>query len=162
MHGDFMDSNFKIDLPFDTKPPRLKELENQTLMGDVWIRDTPFGPVTDSVTIASKFELTHRNVLRAIAKVHLELAGNGKLKIEENFIESHYLAGPEGRKKKTRKVDITEFGLVLLLLYLNSPKARQISAEILYRFFVLKTYVTGLSESQIGAIRGYYRKRIKL
>jgi hypothetical protein len=72
------------------------------------------------------------------------------------------MAGPLGREKKTRKVDITEFGLVLLLLYLNSPQARQISAEILYRFFVLKTYVTGLSESQIGAIRGYYRKRIKL
>jgi hypothetical protein len=62
---------------------------------------------------------------------------------------------------KTRKVDITEFGLVLLLLYLNSPKARQISAEILYRFFVLKTYVKGLTVSQIGAIKGYYRKQMR-
>jgi hypothetical protein len=72
------------------------------------------------------------------------------------------MAGPFGSEKKTRKVDITEFGLVLLLLYLNSPNARQLSAEILYRFFIIKTYVTGLSESRIGAIRGYYRKRIKL
>ena len=156
-----MSSDFKIDIPFDAKPPRLKELVNKALMGDVWVRDTPFGPVTDSMIVASKFGLTHYNVLRAIAKVHDELGETKKLKIDDNFIESHYLAGPEGRKKKTRKVDITEFGLVLLLLYLNSPQARQISAEILYRFFVLKTYVTGLSESQIGAIRGYYRKHMK-
>ncbi len=157
-----MSSDFKIDIPFDTKPPRLKELVNKALMGEVWIRDTPFGPVTDSMIVANKFGLTHHNVLRAISKVHEELDDNRKLKIDDNFIESHYMAGPLGREKKTRKVDITEFGLVLLLLYLNSPQARQISAEILYRFFVLKTYVTGLSESQIGAIRGYYRKRIKL
>jgi phage regulator Rha-like protein len=157
-----MSSDFKIDIPFDTKPPRLKELVNKALMGEVWIRDTPFGPVTDSMIVASKFGLTHHNVLRAISKAHDELDDNSKLKIDDNFIESHYMAGPSGREKKTRKVDITEFGLVLLLLYLNSPKARQISAEILYRFFVLKTYVTGLSDSQIGAIKGYYRKRIKL
>ena len=130
-------------------------------MGDVWIRDTPFGPVTDSVTVANKFDLNHRNVLRAIEKVNEELGNNSKFKIDANFIESHYMAGPKGREQKTRKVDITEFGLVLLLLYLNSPKARQISAEILYRFFVLKTYVEGLTVSQIGAIKGYYRKQMK-
>jgi phage regulator Rha-like protein len=156
-----MSSDFKIDIPFDTKPPRLKELVNKALMGEVWIRDTPFGPVTDSIIVASKFGLTNRNVLRAISKVHEELGETKKFKIDENFIESHYMAGPKGREKKTRKVDITEFGLVLLLLYLNSPKARQISAEILYRFFVLKTYVDGLTVSQIGAIKGYYRKQMK-
>jgi phage regulator Rha-like protein len=156
-----MSLDFKINIPFDTKPPRLKELVNQTLMGDVWIRDTPFGPVTDSVTVANKFDLNHRNVLRAIEKVNEELGNNSKFKIDANFIESHYMAGPKGREQKTRKVDITEFGLVLLLLYLNSPKARQISAEILYRFFVLKTYVEGLTVSQIGAIKGYYRKQMK-
>jgi phage regulator Rha-like protein len=156
-----MNSNFKIDHPFETKPPRLKELVNQALMGDVWIRDTPFGPVTDSVIVANKFTLTHKNVLRAIAKVQDELGETSKFQIDANFIQSHYMAGPKGREQKTRKVDITEFGLVLLLLYLNSPKARQISAEILYRFFVLKTYVGGLTVSQIGAIKGYYRKQMK-
>lgn len=156
-----MNSDFKIDIPFASKPPRLKELVNQALMGDVWIRDTPFGPVTDSLTVGIKFGLTHYNVLKAIAKVHEELGETSKFQIDQNFIESHYMAGPKGREKKTRKVDITEFGLVLLLLYLNSPKARQISAEILYRFFVLKTYVKGLSDAQIGAIRGYYRKQMK-
>lgn len=156
-----MNSNFKIDHPFETKPPRLKKLVNQALMGDVWIRNTPFGPVTDSVTVADKFSLTHKNVLRAIAKVYDELSETSKFHIDQNFIESHYMAGPMGRQKKTRKVDITEFGLVLLLLYLNTPKARQISAEILYRFFVLKTYVKGLSDAQIGAIKGYYRQQMK-
>jgi len=156
-----MTSNFKIEIPFDAKPPKLKELVNQALMGEVWIRDTPFGPITDSITVAKKFDLLHHNVLRAIAKVHDELGETGKFQIDQNFIESHYMAGPIGREKKTRKVDITEFGLVLLLLYLNSPKARQISAEILYRFFVLKTYVKGLSEAQIGAIKGYYRQQMK-
>jgi phage regulator Rha-like protein len=156
-----MSQKFKIDIPFETKPPRLKELVNQSLMGDVWIRDTPFGPVTDSLTIAIKFDLSHHNVLRAISKVYSELSENRKFQIEQNFIENYYKAGPKGREKKTRKVDITEFGLILLLLYLNSPKARQISAEILYRFFVLKSYVKGLSQAQIGALKGYYRQQMK-
>lgn len=34
------------DQNFSEKPPRLKDLVNQHVMGDVWIRDTPFGPVT--------------------------------------------------------------------------------------------------------------------
>jgi len=72
-----------------------------------------------------------------------------------------YLSGQKGRQREYRKVDITEFGLTLLLLYINSPKARKISAEILYRFFILKTYVEGLTENQIGALKGYYRKKMK-
>lgn len=81
--------------------------------------------------------------------------------MDENLIETTRLVGAEGRKRKERKVDITEFGLALLLLYINSPKARQISAEILYRFFVLQTYVKGLNERQIGALKGYYRTQTK-
>ena len=61
-----MSSDFKIDIPFDTKPLRLKELVNKALMGEVWIRYTPFEPVTDSMIVANKFGLTHHNVLRAI------------------------------------------------------------------------------------------------
>ena len=53
-HGDNMSSDFKIDIPFYSKPPRLKELVNKALMGDVWIRDTPFGPVTDSMIVAKR------------------------------------------------------------------------------------------------------------
>jgi len=30
-----MDDNFKIDIPFETKPPRLKDLVNNHVMGDV-------------------------------------------------------------------------------------------------------------------------------
>ena len=56
-HGDNMSSDFKIDIPFDAKPPRLKELVNKALMGDVWIRDTPFGPVTDSMIVAKNLDL---------------------------------------------------------------------------------------------------------
>jgi hypothetical protein len=52
-----MSSDFKIDIPFDAKPPRLKELVNKALMGDVWIRDTPFGPVTDSIIVAKNLDL---------------------------------------------------------------------------------------------------------
>ena len=155
-----MNSNHRIDVPFETRPPRLKDLVNQYVMGDVWIRDTPFGPVTDSLIIANRFTLQHQHVLRAIRKCHQELFIQSKFGLNENFIENSYLAGAKGRKRKSRKVDITEFGLALLLLYLNTPKARQISAEILYRFFVLKTYVQGLTEMQIGALRGYYKKQM--
>ena len=76
------------------------------------------------------------------------------------MIENEYLAGPKNKQRKEKKYDVTEFGLALLLLYVNSPKARQISAEILYRFFILQTYVKGLTPNQIGAIKGYYRKQI--
>lgn len=84
-----------------------------------------------------------------------------KFRLDDNLIENSYFAGPKGKERKERKVDITEFGLALLLLYINSPKARQISAEILYRFFVLQTYVKGLNERQIGTLKGYYRIQMK-
>ena len=152
---------FKVSEPFATRPPSLKDLVNQHIMGDVWVRDTPLGPVTDSYVLAKKFGLTHGNILRSINKCNNELASEPKYNLKKNLIESHHLAGPLSKPRKVRKVDITEFGLVLLLLYINSPKARQISAEILYRFFVLNTYVKGLTDLQIGAIRGYYRKQFK-
>lgn len=152
---------FRVSEPFSTRPPSLKELVNQHVMGDVWVRDTPFGPVTDSLVIAKKFGLTHGNILRSINRCINELGSEAKYNLTKNLIESHHLAGPLNKPRKVRKVDITEFGLVLLLLYINSPKARQISAEILYRFFVLNTYVKGLTDMQIGAIKGYYRKQIK-
>ena len=52
-----MTDDFRIDVPFETKPPRLKDLINKHVMGDVCVRDTPFGPVTDSLKIAEKFEM---------------------------------------------------------------------------------------------------------
>jgi hypothetical protein len=85
-----------------------------------------------------------------------------KFGLNKNIIENSYLGGEEGRERKLLKYDVTEFGLALLLLYINTPKARLISAEILYRFFILKTYLDGMSEQQIGAVRGHYRKRMKL
>lgn len=158
--GVFMSSEFRIDVPFETRPPRLKDLVNQHVMGDVWIRDTPFGPVTDSQVIAERFGLKHHNVLRSISKCKDELSRNENYRLEDNLIESHYCVEFQDKKRTERKVDITEFGLALLLLYINTPKARQISAEILYRFFVLKTYVKGLNERQLGALIGYYRKQM--
>ncbi len=155
-----MSSKFSIQVPFETRPPRLKDLVNKYVMGDVWIRDTPFGPVTDSLVVAEKFGLKHHNVLRAISKCKSELSNSENYKLEENLIETHYLVGFQGKERKERKVDITEFGLAILLLYINTPKARQISAEILYRFFVLKTYVHGLNDRQLGAIKGFYRKQM--
>lgn len=154
-------NNFRTDKPFETRPPRLKDLVNEYVMGDVWIRDTPFGPVTDSLKIAEHFNMNHFHVLRAIDKCKKELSIQSKFGLNENLIEIKYLGGAKGRKRDLRKVDITEFGLTLLLLYINSPKARMISAEILYRFFILKTYLDGLNENQIGALKGYYRKRMK-
>lgn len=154
-------NKFRIEKPFETKPPRLKDLVNDYVMGDVWIRDTPFGPVTDSLKIAEHFGMSHAHLLRAIDKCRRELSIQSKFGLNENLIENTYLGGAKGKERKLRKVDITEFGLTLLLLYINSPRARMISAEILYRFFILKTYVEGLSEDQIGALKGYYRKQMK-
>jgi phage regulator Rha-like protein len=159
--GDFMTPKFNLEVPFETKPPRLKDLVNRHMMGQVWVRDTPFGPVTDSLILSEKFNVRHDNILRAIKKCQNELSHNTSYRLDKNIIESFYFAGAKGKERKERKVDVTEFGLALLLLYINSPKARQISAEILYRFLVLKTYVTGLNERQIGAIKGYYRNQIE-
>ena len=154
-------NNFRIEKPFETRPPRLKDLINEYVMGDVWIRDTPFGPVTDSLKIADHFDMQHKHVLRAIDKCTAELSIEPKFGLNQNFIENNYLGGAAGKKRKSRKIDITEFGLTLLLLYINTPKARRISAEILYRFFILKTYLEGLSENQIWALKSYYRKKMR-
>lgn len=155
-----MSDDFRIDIPFDTKPPRLKDLVNNHVMGDVWVRDTPFGPVTDSLKIAEKFEMDHKYVLRAVKKCESELGTRLKFELRKNLIKNSYLGGPKGRKARYVKYDITEFGLALLLLYISTPKARLISAEILYRFFILKTYLANMSVNQIGAIRGHYKKKM--
>lgn len=155
-----MTDDFRIDVPFETKPPRLKDLVNKHVMGDVWVRDTPFGPVTDSLKIAEKFEMEHKHVLRAIKKCESELGTQSKFGLRKNIIENSYLGGPKGRETKRAKYDLTEFGLALLLLYINTPKARLISAEILYRFFILKTNLTDMSTNQIGAIKGHYQKKM--
>ncbi len=117
-------SNFRIDKPFESKPPRLKDLVNQHVMEDVWIRDTPIGPVTDSLKIAEHFDMKHHNIIRAIDKCNEELGIELKFELNKNFIENSYLGGAKGKERKLRKVDITEFGLTLLLLYINTPKAR--------------------------------------
>lgn len=55
-----MSGDFRIDEPFGKRPPRLKDLVNNHVMGDVWVRDTPFGPVTDSLKLAEKFEIDQK------------------------------------------------------------------------------------------------------
>ncbi len=154
-------SKFKIEVPFETRPPRLKDMVDQHIMGDVWIRDTPFGPVTDSLRLAENFGMSHKNVLRAIDKCKKELLVQLKFELNQNLLENSYLGGAEGYKRKTRKVDITEFGLALLLLYINTPKARQISAEIIYRFFIMKSYLAHLKPNQLNALKGFYRRKMK-
>ena len=110
------------------------------------MRDTPFGPVTDSLRIAEKFQMEHKHILRAIKKCINELSIQPKFGLNRNIIKNSYLGGPKGKERQNLKYDITEFGLALLLLYINTPKARLISAEILYRFFILKTYLSDMSE----------------
>jgi phage regulator Rha-like protein len=117
--------------------------------------------IAHSLKIAEKFEMEHKHVLRAIKKCIDELSIQPKFGLNKNLIGYSYLGGAKGKERKNLKYDITEFGLAILLLYINTPKARLISAEILYRFFILKTYLSVMSENQIGAIRGHYRKKMK-
>lgn len=105
-------NNFRVEKPFESRPPSLRDLVNKHVMGDVWIRDTPFGPVTDSLKIAEHFGMEHKNILRALDKCLSELSIQLKYELNENFIENRYLGGAKGRERKTRKVDITEFGLI--------------------------------------------------
>ncbi len=88
-----MTDDFRIEVPFETKPPRLKDLINNHVMGDVWVRDTPFGPVTDSLRIAEKFEMEHKHVLRSIKKCLAELSTQPKFGPRKNLIENRYLPG---------------------------------------------------------------------
>ena len=90
--------------------------------------------MTDTLVLSDKFNIRHDNILRAVQKCREEFLLNTKYQIQNHLIDSLYYAG---------------------------AKARQISAEILYRFFILKTYVEGLNDRQIGAIKGYYRKQIR-
>jgi hypothetical protein len=64
------------------------------------------------------------NVLRAIKKCLDERGTQSKFGLCSNILENSYLGGPKGRETRRVKYDITEFGLALLLLYINTPKAR--------------------------------------
>ena len=94
-------NNFRINKPFETRPPRLKDLVNEHVMGDVWVRDTPFGAVTDSLKIAEHFEMKHHNVLRAIDKCNEELGIQLKFELNKNIIENSYLGGAKGKQEKS-------------------------------------------------------------
>ena len=96
-------TNFRIDKPFETKPPRLKDLVNEHVMGNVWMRDTPFGPVTDSLKVAELFGMKHQNILRAIDKCIEELSIELKFELNENLIENSYLGGRKGAQRKLEK-----------------------------------------------------------
>ncbi len=101
-------NNFRLEEPFETKLSRLKDLVNQYIMRDVWIRDRPLGPVTDSLKIAEHFKITHKHILRAIDKCKNELSIEPKFGLNENFVENKYLGGEKGKERKLRKVDITD------------------------------------------------------
>lgn len=58
-----MSSNFRVDVPFEKRPPRLKDLVNSHVMKDVWVRDTPFGVVIDSLVLSENFSIKHHNIL---------------------------------------------------------------------------------------------------
>lgn len=96
-------SDFRIDTPFENRPPRLKDLVNKHVMEDVWVRDTPFGPVTNSIKIAEKFGMNHKHILRSIDKCHQELSTEPKFGLCKNLVENRYLSGPKGREREYRK-----------------------------------------------------------
>jgi len=95
-------NNFRIKKPFEDKPPRLRDLVNEHIMGDVWIRDTPFGPVTDSLKVAEHFGIKHKHILRAVDTCISELSIQPKFGLNKNFIENHYLGGAEGKNDISR------------------------------------------------------------
>jgi phage regulator Rha-like protein len=73
-------------------------------MGDVWIRDTPFGPVTDSLKVAEHFDMKHHNVFRAIDKCTKELGTELKFEFCKNLIENSHLSGPKGLKESIERL----------------------------------------------------------
>jgi phage regulator Rha-like protein len=89
-------NNFRIEKPFEKRPPRLKDLVSEVVMGDVWVRDTPFGPVTDSLKIAEYFDMKHTHLLRAIDKCKTERDTESKYGLCENIIENRHLSCPTG------------------------------------------------------------------
>jgi phage regulator Rha-like protein len=97
-------NDFRIEQPFETKPPRLKYLVNEHVMGDVWVRDSPFGSVTSSLKIAEHFDMSHPHLLRAIDKCKEELGTESKYGLCKNLIENTYLLGPKGRERSYRKI----------------------------------------------------------
>ena len=95
-----MTDYFSIDVPLVKRSPRLKDLINNHMMGDVWVRDTPFGPVTDSLRIAEKFEMEHRNVLCAIKKCEKELGVQLKFELTKNIIKKNIKVEPSVKSGK--------------------------------------------------------------
>jgi phage regulator Rha-like protein len=118
-----MTDNFRIDVPFETKPPRLKDLVNNYVMGDVWGKGYFIGPVTDSLRIADKFQMEHKHVLRAVVKCIDELSIQPKFGLNRNITGDRYLGGAKGKERQNLKYVITEFGLALWIATTSSqPK----------------------------------------
>jgi hypothetical protein len=65
----------------------------------------------------------HKHVLRATKKCLDELSIQPKFGLNKNIIGNSYLGGAKGKERQNLKYDITEFGLALLLICINAPKA---------------------------------------
>ena len=98
-----MTGNFRVEIPFKTKPPRLKDLINQHVMGEVWIRDSPFGLVTDTTMLAEKFGIKHSNILCAVSRCRKEIGSESKNRLGENLMDSSYMAGAKGKQREKEK-----------------------------------------------------------
>ncbi len=53
------------------------------------------------------------------------------VKVNEKIVENSYLGGAKSKVRHNLKYDITEFGLALLLFYINTPKVRLILSMVL-------------------------------
>jgi len=96
-------SKFRIEKPFETRPPRLKDLVNAHVMGDVRVRDSPFGAVTDSLKIAEHFEINHKHILRSIDKCILELGTEPNLDFVQTSLKTSTYQGQKVEKEIIEK-----------------------------------------------------------
>ncbi len=143
-------NNLKFYAPVEYKSSSFQNMEN------FWQSRLPLDKVADSLMMAKKFSIKHDKILRAIDKCRQELSICAKFKLHEHLKESNYWGGARGKERPVRKVDITEFGLAILLLYIKSPKARRISSQIMYRIFKAQSCTDGIDREQLDYLKEFF------
>ena len=85
--------------------------------------------ITDSLELAKVFGIQHQAVLRSVYYCQKELKTELRFALSSHLIENTNYKDTKKTQKRSEKVDITGFGLSLLLPYINTRKIYRAGAE---------------------------------
>lgn len=149
------------EIQFDARPKKITEILANHFDKKIWKEDASVGIRIESLVLAQSLNVHHDRVLRGIDNCRQDIMFKSEYRFDENFSLGFYYDEIDCRLSLDPKFFISEFGMALLVVHINSSKARQIASEIFYRLFILRNTIDGFSDEQTNSVRRFFRKQMR-